>query len=153
MLVREPSKRAGLTEIVANVWVTAGDRGHAKELPLIVQHHLSHAAHTTIIEQMVAGAVGTAESILSALENDEYNSMTATYFLLAERILASCREEKARVLMEKENGPFLDEDAFEGGSDTTGKASNNPKCRSRSNSWRARPCTILKVGISSSFSL
>ncbi|RCN44548.1 hypothetical protein ANCCAN_09436 [Ancylostoma caninum] len=29
MLVRDPSKRAGLAEIVSNPWVMAGDRGHA----------------------------------------------------------------------------------------------------------------------------
>ena len=80
MLVRDPTKRAGLTEVVTNGWVSAGDRGHAKvsllrfipisdlqELPLIVQHHLSHAAHTTIIEQMVAGNIGTEETILRYL--------------------------------------------------------------------------------------
>lgn len=64
MLVKDPSKRGCLGEIVTNVWVSAGDRGHALEIPLIVQHHLSHAAHTTIIEQMVAGNIGSEEAIL-----------------------------------------------------------------------------------------
>uniref|UniRef100_A0A1I7WT48 Protein kinase domain-containing protein n=1 Tax=Heterorhabditis bacteriophora TaxID=37862 RepID=A0A1I7WT48_HETBA len=64
MLVRDPSKRASLAEIVTNSWVVAGDRGHAAVLPLIVRHHLPHSAHTTIIEQMVAGSIGTEDSIL-----------------------------------------------------------------------------------------
>ncbi|VDO29966.1 unnamed protein product [Haemonchus placei] len=110
MLVRDPSKRAGLAEIASNAWVMAGDRGHAAVLPLIVKHHLPHSAHTTIIEQMVAGGVGSEESILRALENDEYNSMTATYYLLAERILATCREEQAKELMARAGTKVPDEE-------------------------------------------
>ncbi|VDO19385.1 unnamed protein product [Heligmosomoides polygyrus] len=113
MLVRDPTKRAGLAEIVSNAWVVAGDRGHAAVLPLIVKHHLPHSAHTTIIEQMVAGGVGSEEAILRALENDEYNSMTATYYLLAERILATCREEQAKELMDKAAVIVPEEDLIE----------------------------------------
>ncbi|CAI4225836.1 unnamed protein product [Auanema sp. JU1783] len=143
MLVREPSKRANLPEIVQNSWVSAGDRGHASALPLIVQHELPHSAHTTIVEQMVAGNIASEDEILSALENDEYNSLTATYYLLAERILSTCREEKAKELMAKECDPIPDEEPIE--SEKTGTpAVPGSRCRSRSNSWRARPCTILK---------
>ncbi|KAL6730606.1 hypothetical protein Aduo_001568 [Ancylostoma duodenale] len=145
MLVRDPSKRAGLAEIVSNPWVMAGDRGHAAALPLIVKHHLPHSAHTTIIEQMVAGGVGTEDAILRALENDDYNSMTATYYLLAERILASCREEQAKELMAKAGSVVPDEEPLENDSRTQGTApAAGSRCRSRSNSWRARPCSILK---------
>uniref|UniRef100_A0A7I4XX43 SNF-related serine/threonine-protein kinase n=1 Tax=Haemonchus contortus TaxID=6289 RepID=A0A7I4XX43_HAECO len=145
MLVRDPSKRAGLAEIASNAWVMAGDRGHAAVLPLIVKHHLPHSAHTTIIEQMVAGGVGSEESILRALENDEYNSMTATYYLLAERILATCREEQAKELMARAGAKVPDEELQESESRLPGATpSVGSRCRSRSNSWRARPCTILK---------
>ncbi|KAK6729056.1 hypothetical protein RB195_006232 [Necator americanus] len=145
MLVRDPSKRAGLAEIVANPWVIAGDRGHAAALPLIVKHHLPHSAHTTIIEQMVAGGVGTEDAILKALENDDYNSMTATYYLLAERILASCREEQAKELMAKTGRAVPEEEPLENESRTPNAAiPSGSRCRSRSNSWRARPCSILK---------
>uniref|UniRef100_A0A1I7XNV3 Protein kinase domain-containing protein n=1 Tax=Heterorhabditis bacteriophora TaxID=37862 RepID=A0A1I7XNV3_HETBA len=123
MLVRDPSKRASLAEIVTNSWVVAGDRGHAAVLPLIVRHHLPHSAHTTIIEQMVAGSIGTEDSILRyghndfylfrALENDEYNSMTATYYLLAERILSTYREEQAKELMINECAIVPDDEAIE----------------------------------------
>uniref|UniRef100_A0A158P7N6 SNF-related serine/threonine-protein kinase n=1 Tax=Angiostrongylus cantonensis TaxID=6313 RepID=A0A158P7N6_ANGCA len=135
MLVRDPSQRAVLAEIVSNAWVVAGDRGHAVALPLIVKHHLSHSAHTTIIEQMVAGGVGSEEAILRALENDEYNSMTATYYLLAERVLATYREEQAKELMKH----FFSASRTHAMSQPAGS-----RCRSRSNSWRARPCSILK---------
>ncbi|KAK5978528.1 Serine/threonine protein kinase [Trichostrongylus colubriformis] len=145
MLVRDPSKRAGLAEIVSNAWVMAGDRGHAAVLPLIVKHHLPHAAHTTIIEQMVVGGVGTEEAILRALENDEYNSMTATYYLLAERVLASCRQEQAKELMAKTGAGIPEEELQDNESRLPGATpSIGSRCCSRSNSWRARPCTILK---------
>ena len=36
MLVRDPSKRANLSEIVDNAWVKAGDRGHAKVVILTI---------------------------------------------------------------------------------------------------------------------
>lgn len=49
----------------------------------------------------------------SALENDEYNSMTATYYLLAERVLASRREDQARELNSQEGGHIPDEDLIE----------------------------------------
>lgn len=64
MLVRDPSKRATLSEISQNKWVRAGDRGHAEALPLIVKDNLPLCAHTTIIEQMVAGQIGTEEEII-----------------------------------------------------------------------------------------
>ncbi|KAJ1371301.1 hypothetical protein KIN20_033228 [Parelaphostrongylus tenuis] len=145
MLVRDPSKRAVLAEIVSNAWVMAGDRGHAAALPLIVKHHLSHSAHTTIIEQMVKGGVGSEEAILRALENDEYNSMTATYYLLAERVLATYREEQAKELMSKKGSAVPEEDLLESASRTFGISQpTGSRCRSRSNSWRARPCAILK---------
>lgn len=64
MLVRDPAKRATLSEIIENPWVTAGERGHAEALPLIEREHLPESAHTTIIEQMIAGGIGTEEEIV-----------------------------------------------------------------------------------------
>lgn len=64
MLVRDPLKRATLTEVLQSPWVIAGDRGHAESLPLIVRSQLSDVAHATIIEQMVAGGIGTEEAII-----------------------------------------------------------------------------------------
>ncbi|PIO65357.1 hypothetical protein TELCIR_12978, partial [Teladorsagia circumcincta] len=52
-----------------------------------------------------------------ALENDEYNSMTATYYLLAERILASCREEQAKELMARVGSSVPDEDLQDSSTD------------------------------------
>uniref|UniRef100_A0A1I7T7D9 SNF-related serine/threonine-protein kinase n=1 Tax=Caenorhabditis tropicalis TaxID=1561998 RepID=A0A1I7T7D9_9PELO len=139
MLVREPQKRASLDKIVSSSWVQAGDRGLSTAIPLIVRHHLPTSAHATIIEQMVAGGIASEENILRFLENDEYNSVTATYYLLAERVLASYREEQAREILSK----HVD---LEPSENTTVEPRGNvaSRCRSRSNSWRARPCSILK---------
>ena len=52
MLVRDPSKRASLNEIIESTWVIDGDRGHAEHLPLIFKDHLPECAHSTIVEQV-----------------------------------------------------------------------------------------------------
>ncbi|KAI1715984.1 protein kinase domain-containing protein [Ditylenchus destructor] len=135
MLVRDPSKRANLAEVKSSSWVMAGDRGHAELLPLIIRDHLPDCAHTTIVEQMVAGGIGTEEDIICAIEGDEYNYVTATYYLLAERVLSSYREEQAIRLLLQSNAAHA-------------TATSDSECRSRSNSWRGlnprRACTILK---------
>ncbi|KAH7697052.1 CAMK/CAMKL/SNRK protein kinase, partial [Aphelenchoides avenae] len=152
MLVRDPEKRATLHEIVQSPWVTAGDRGLAEALPLIVRDHLPDSAHTTIIEQMVAGGIGTEDEILGAIEEDEYNYMTATYYLLAERVLSSYREEQAQRLLCNGSNDIDDaivSEAPMNGTAAAATSSSAPvRSRSRSNSWRGpvsrRACTILK---------
>ncbi|KAL3114572.1 hypothetical protein niasHT_014379 [Heterodera trifolii] len=94
MLLRDPSRRATLEQIVQNKWVKAGDKGHAEALPLIIRDHLPACAHATIVEQMVAGKIGGEEEILCAIELNEYNHLTATYFLLAERVPSRDRASK-----------------------------------------------------------
>ncbi|GMR54277.1 hypothetical protein PMAYCL1PPCAC_24472, partial [Pristionchus mayeri] len=150
MLVRDPAKRSTLEEIAASPWVIAGERGHADVLPLVVRHHLPDSAHTTIIEQMVNGRIGSEDEIVSSLENGEYNYLSATYYLLAERVLSSYREQAARELAEKEAACSVpDETPPEGerGAGDCGRGGGGQRCRSRSNSFRAsvrRPCSILK---------
>ncbi|CAD6186168.1 unnamed protein product [Caenorhabditis auriculariae] len=116
-----------------------------KAIPLVERDHLPPSAHETIVEQMVAGGIAPEENIQRALENNEYSSITATYYLLAERILASCREEQARLLLAKELAPTVDDESAGEGSRSSRPAQvGGNRCRSRSNSWRARPCSILK---------
>ncbi|VDD88981.1 unnamed protein product, partial [Enterobius vermicularis] len=137
MLVKDASNRATLKEIKSNPWVAAGERGLAQVLPLVGKAILPESAHATIIEQMVAGGVDTEDRILRSLENNDYSYATATYYLLAERVLASYREEKARELLAAEHPPLQ-------------LSWNSSACvsntSSRSNSWRSarRPCAILK---------
>nr|CAD2176409.1 unnamed protein product [Meloidogyne enterolobii] len=154
MLVRDPSKRATLSEICQNKWVRAGDRGHAEALPLIVKDNLPLCAHTTIIEQMVAGQIGTEEEIVSAIERNDYNHLTATYYLLAERVLYCYRQAEANRLMAAAAREFSSVD--ENSPDDINQNSTIPgtstasstRSRSRSNSWRGpaprRAYSILK---------
>ncbi|CAG9535558.1 unnamed protein product [Cercopithifilaria johnstoni] len=156
MLVKDVQKRAALSEIINNSWVKAGDLGLAQILPLVGRDVLSESAHTAIIDQMVAGGVDTEENILRSLESDDFSYITATYYLLAERVLASYREERAKKAHEVERPSLcdlpLDFKNCPEIRETVGKSEEGSdyKSRSRSNSWRngtsvsRRPCTILK---------
>ncbi|KAL1439815.1 hypothetical protein MTO96_009661 [Rhipicephalus appendiculatus] len=99
MLIRDPDKRASLEEIAADPWLTTGDAPQpADHLPLIHREHLSEEDHSHIIQKMVNGCIASKDEILEALDRNEYNYMTATYYLLAERKLRAQRQEKAQQL-------------------------------------------------------
>ncbi|KAL3103647.1 hypothetical protein niasHS_000283 [Heterodera schachtii] len=152
MLLRDPSRRATLEQIVQNKWVKAGDKGHAEALPLIIRDHLPACAHATIVEQMVAGKIGGEEEILCAIELNEYNHLTATYFLLAERVLSCYRQAQANRLMaaveECQMGSGDLSSQLSNGGGTAATTANQNRSRSRSNSWRGpaprRAYSILK---------
>uniref|UniRef100_A0A0K0F7D1 SNF-related serine/threonine-protein kinase n=1 Tax=Strongyloides venezuelensis TaxID=75913 RepID=A0A0K0F7D1_STRVS len=148
MLVRDPRKRATIAEIVQHPWVIKGDKGLTEALPLIVREHLPDSAHNTIVDQMVIGGIGTEDEILNALESDEYSYITATYYLLAERVLSSIRQEQAARLLTNIPSTSDTEEKdidLEFSKDTTSIPIN---ARSRSNSFRGFPnrrqCSILK---------
>lgn len=88
MLVREPEKRSTLAEIANDPWLEM-DKQNDLALPLISRHHLSDEDHALIVQKMVNGKIATKEEVLEALDKNEYNHITATYFLLAERKLRS----------------------------------------------------------------
>lgn len=69
----------------------------ADYLPLVSREHLSEEDHALILQKMVNGNIATKEEIVEALDKDEYNSMTATYFLLAERKLRAQRQHQAEL--------------------------------------------------------
>ncbi|KAL3181041.1 hypothetical protein MRX96_037101 [Rhipicephalus microplus] len=99
MLIRDPDKRASLEEIAADPWLATGDAPQpADHLPLIHREHLSEEDHSHIIQKMVNGCIASKDEILEALDRNEYNYMTATYYLLAERKLRAQRQEKAQQL-------------------------------------------------------
>ncbi|CAH1398521.1 unnamed protein product [Nezara viridula] len=85
MLVREPEKRATLEEIAADPWVKVDT--NELSVPLISSRTLTEADHASIVQKMVAGNICTKEEILESLEKNDYNYITATYYLLAERKL------------------------------------------------------------------
>ncbi|GAB0087831.1 SNF-related serine/threonine-protein kinase [Sergentomyia squamirostris] len=97
MLVREPDKRATLNEISVDSWLTDGGPDQGPEyLPLVSREQVSEDDHTLIIQKIVNGKIATKEEILEALDKNEYNHITATYFLLAERKLRAHRQEQAQ---------------------------------------------------------
>ncbi|KAF3429135.1 hypothetical protein E2986_03004 [Frieseomelitta varia] len=94
MLVREPEGRATLEEIAADPWLAIGpDSDSMEALPLVSRQQVSDDHHNHIITKMVNGNIATKEEILEALDKNEYNHITATYFLLAERKLRAHRQE------------------------------------------------------------
>lgn len=99
MLIRDPDKRASLEEIANDPWLNCGDAIQpADYLPLVSREHLSDEDHAHIIQKMVNGSIATKEEIVEALDKNNYNHITATYFLLAERKLRAQRQEKAQLL-------------------------------------------------------
>uniref|UniRef100_A0A0A9W2N3 SNF-related serine/threonine-protein kinase n=3 Tax=Lygus hesperus TaxID=30085 RepID=A0A0A9W2N3_LYGHE len=88
MLVRQPEKRATLEEIAHDDWLGL-EADSDLSVPLVSSRTLSEADHSLIIQKMVNGSICTKEEIVESLEKNEYNYVTATYYLLAERKLKS----------------------------------------------------------------
>jgi len=85
MIVREPEKRATLDEVMSDIWYQQNeddDDDDIDSLKLISKYY-----HEYILHQMIAGNIAEQETILKALNEDQYNHITATYYLLAEKIL------------------------------------------------------------------
>ncbi|XP_035039473.1 SNF-related serine/threonine-protein kinase [Hippoglossus stenolepis] len=95
MLQRDPKKRATLEQIEAHEWLQGVDPSPATKLstPLVSHRSLSEEEHGSIIQRMVLGGITDRDTITEALESNQYNHITATYFLLAERMLRE-RQEK-----------------------------------------------------------
>ncbi|XP_062292286.1 SNF-related serine/threonine-protein kinase-like [Scomber scombrus] len=95
MLQRDPRKRATLELIEGHEWLQGVDPSPATKLstPLVSHRSLSEEEHGSIIQRMVLGAIADRDTITEALELNQYNQITATYFLLAEKMLRD-RQEK-----------------------------------------------------------
>ena len=103
MLRRDPAERHTLQDIANDPWLvgSGGDSlvyQPADYLPLVSREHLTDDDHAVILQKMVNGNIATKEEILDALDKNEYNNITATYFLLAERKLRAQRHEQASML-------------------------------------------------------
>jgi len=102
MLCRDPSKRATLDQISSNVWLSADPSVPLWDmLPLVTREHLSEEDHAHIIQKMVAGSIASRDHIIDCLDRNDYNHVTATYFLLAERKLRAQRQDTARRAKDK----------------------------------------------------
>ncbi|XP_069701647.1 SNF-related serine/threonine-protein kinase isoform X2 [Periplaneta americana] len=110
MLIREPERRASLEEIAADPWLGEDLNTQPTDfLPLVSREHVSEEDHALIIQKMVNGNIATKEEILDALDKNEYNHITATYFLLAERKLRLHRQEQAQAQQRLRLGQCLPE--------------------------------------------
>ncbi|KAK6477233.1 SNF related kinase b [Huso huso] len=89
MLQRDPLKRASLEEIESHPWLNGVDPLPTSRttVPLTSYKSISEEEHEIIIQAMTCGHIADRDTIQEALEADRYNHITATYFLLAERIL------------------------------------------------------------------
>ncbi|UJR28549.1 hypothetical protein I4U23_009784 [Adineta vaga] len=95
MIVREPEKRATLDDVMSDIWYRqcdddnddVDDQHYVDSLPLISHRTISQTDHESILKQMIDGNIAERDAILQALNEDQYNHITATYYLLAEKIL------------------------------------------------------------------
>ncbi|XP_041844596.1 SNF-related serine/threonine-protein kinase [Melanotaenia boesemani] len=98
MLQRDPKCRASLEEIETHAWLQGVDPSPATKYntPLVSHRNLSEEEHNSIIQRMVLGDIADREAIVEALETNKYNHITATYYLLAERILREKQEKEVQ---------------------------------------------------------
>jgi len=86
MIVREPEKRATLDEIMSDIWYRQyEDDDDDDDIDLFKS--ISKDDHESILRQMIDGNIADREAILKALNEDRYDHITATYYLLVEKFL------------------------------------------------------------------
>lgn len=97
MLVRTPEKRATLNEISTHPWLGSGKKETLgpEIFPLVSREQLIEEDHNLIVQKIVNGNIASKEEIQECLDKNEYNHITATYYLLAERKLRAKRQEAA----------------------------------------------------------
>ncbi|XP_051548083.1 SNF related kinase b [Myxocyprinus asiaticus] len=95
MLQRDPAKRASLTEIEGHTWLQGVDPSPAgcTAAPLTSHRSLLPEEHEFILQAMASGNIADRDVIQEALEADRYNHITATYYLLGERLLREKQEQ------------------------------------------------------------
>ncbi|XP_046364594.1 SNF-related serine/threonine-protein kinase-like isoform X2 [Haliotis rufescens] len=108
MLIREPSRRLTLDQILRHEWVTVGgEYNPVFYMPLISHEHLTAEDHTYVVQRMVEGKIASKDEIVSSLDKDSYDHITATYYLLAERKLKKHQHElqQAASQLRKQSAP------------------------------------------------
>ncbi|XP_051545572.1 SNF-related serine/threonine-protein kinase-like isoform X2 [Myxocyprinus asiaticus] len=95
MLQRDPAKRASLTEIEGHPWLQGIDPSPTgyTAAPLTSHRSLLPEEHEFIMQAMTSGNIADRDVIQEALEADRYNHITATYYLLGERLLREKQEQ------------------------------------------------------------
>ncbi|XP_056217159.1 SNF-related serine/threonine-protein kinase-like isoform X1 [Falco biarmicus] len=100
MLQRDPKQRASLEQIEGHAWLQGVDPSPASRclLPLTSHKRVSGEEHEIILQAMTCGNIADRDTIQEALEANRYNHITATYFLLAERMLREKQEKQGHCL-------------------------------------------------------
>ncbi|TRY76929.1 hypothetical protein TCAL_10621 [Tigriopus californicus] len=110
MLQRNPDARSSLMDIVEDPWLGGGadEEGNAiptiQQLPLVSREHLTEEEHAYILKKMESGKIAPRDEIIHSLDMNEYNHITATYFLLAERKLRTQRADLACRMSRSDGG-------------------------------------------------
>ncbi|CAL8397082.1 unnamed protein product [Gadus morhua 'NCC'] len=101
MLQRDPKNRTSLELIEEHEWLQGVDPSPATKLatPLVSHRSLSEEEHGCIVQRLVLGGIADRDDITEALEANRYNHITATYFLLAERVLRERQEKENHSLI------------------------------------------------------
>ncbi|XP_076800078.1 uncharacterized protein LOC143445102 [Clavelina lepadiformis] len=90
MIIREPSERIALSDIVIHPWLNGAKslrRARRNSTPILVRNSIPDDLHEEILSTMCKANLADREEILKALDEDRYDHITSTYFLLAERDL------------------------------------------------------------------
>lgn len=111
MIVRDPEKRATLNEVMSDVWYQQFDDDDDQDIEQI--KNISKDDHEIIIRQMIDGNIADKDAILKSLDENQYNHITATYNLLAEKILYDDNHEhihkRPKRSLQPTNDPFIEQ--------------------------------------------
>ena len=116
MIVRDPEKRAKLEDVMSDVWYrkSDGEEDDDDDVDNITDlvKSISKDDHESILHQMIDGNIAEQEAILKALNENQYNHITATYYLLAEKLFHDNQKrtmkQKRRVL-QPASDPFTEQ--------------------------------------------
>lgn len=88
MLVREPCHRCSMESIMEDCWFQGG---HPPVLPtpvpLVTELPLTPEEHNYVVEIIETGKIANREKVKKSLEENAYDHIAATYYLLAEQLL------------------------------------------------------------------
>jgi SNF-related kinase len=100
MIVRDPEKRATLDEVMSDIWYRQSeeddDDDDYDDMDFVKL--ISKDDHESILHQMIDGNIAEQEAILKALNEDQYNHITATYHLLVDKLL---HDDEKRTMKQK----------------------------------------------------
>uniref|UniRef100_A0A1I8GTL7 SNF-related serine/threonine-protein kinase n=1 Tax=Macrostomum lignano TaxID=282301 RepID=A0A1I8GTL7_9PLAT len=103
LLQRDPTRRPTLDSILEDEWL-CGLPTLSCGTPLVCANEVSPEDQLEVVDKMVEGGLATRDEILAALGRDDYSHVTATYYLLAERLMRRARLERHRLSIGSSGG-------------------------------------------------